>query len=166
MPEAFPDLFKPPKPPRLTTDFGLLYFTERDAKAPEAPAEPSSEEAETKEEPIEGAPPPIVMSVVSIFHPTWGVKSEPIVMLGPHLDASSIEPVAPAIVAKLDYPDYRVRVAALEALAKLEPAMLEPFADDIARKLVDHNESVRQAAQSANAVLESATRHEDDDYLS
>ena len=31
MPPAFPDLFKPPKPPTLSPDFGVLYYTQQDS---------------------------------------------------------------------------------------------------------------------------------------
>ena len=117
------------------------------------------EEAATKEQPEEvEETPPIPTGVISFFNPMWGVKTQSI-HLGEHLDGAAIEPVAPQIVEKhLNYPDFRVRRAALEALGRLDPSALEAFADAITSKLEDTNASVRQAAKAAADKVQFATK--------
>ena len=62
-----------------------------------------------------------------------------------------------AVLARLEDPDEEVRVAALKALRKLEPATLALHADAVVAKLEDDDSNVRRMALYTLAELEPAT---------
>ena len=123
----------PAPPPKMGAEFGVLCFTQRDAEAPQAPAE-------------DAEPPAYATGVVSFSNAGWGVKSAPVSLLR-DLDPEALVRHVDTIVGKLDYPDFRVRRAALEALAQLSSEALEPHAEAVSAMLEDSNKTVVHAAK-------------------
>ena len=74
------------------------------------------------------------------------MKSAPVSLLR-DLDPEALVRHVDTIVGKLDYPDFRVRRAALEALAQLSSEALEPHAEAVSAMLEDSNKTVVHAAK-------------------